>query len=449
MKSDTVFIKENLAISSVANAAYNFKQIKSSEVAVTTVPVKVEKKEGKAVSWGNSNKKPVEILDAVKLNGTARSSLRIQKKVHYGNGIILMSEEVNEGKRQMKIHSMSEFKDILEFFKKSYIKRFQKEIIHDLEYFYIAFPEFVLSADYNNINRVKRQKATWCRFEEPNEEGYISYVYISQKFGRSTVDLEGEYAEKVPLIDCYWSADEVKEYCKSNKITKFIRPVFYPMSDEAFYPEADWHSVYENGWLEIINEIPKYKKALFNNQISIKYLIHIHEEYFVQTEGDDWHNFKPDRKKKIRQDLIDTINSSLAGSDKAGKSIQAMKFIDSKGDLVDAIKIEAIDDKFKDGSFLPEASAGNSEISFAIGTDPSLIGAGIPGGKLGAGSGSDKRVAYDILSALKKTDRESSLEPLEFIQQYNGWDESIMFSYDVVSITTLDKNPTGTQNQSG
>ena len=69
----------------------------------------------------------------------------------------------------------------------------------------------------------------------------------------------------------------------------------------------------------------------------------------------------------------------------------------------------------------------------------------IPGGKLGAGSGSDKREAFTILSALKKHDRETTIEIFEFIQQYNNWDPSIKFGFENTILTTLDANPTGSQ----
>jgi len=123
-----------------------------------------------------------------------------------------------------------------------------------------------------------------------------------------------------------------------------------------------------------------------------------------------------------------------------------MKYTNAEGKQVSALTITAIDDKLKDGIYLPEAAAANSEILVAIGVDATLIGgAGIPGGALGAGSGSDKREAFLILQALSKTNRETTLEIFEFIQQYNNWDPTITPSFENTILTTLDKNPTGTQ----
>ena len=122
-----------------------------------------------------------------------------------------------------------------------------------------------------------------------------------------------------------------------------------------------------------------------------------------------------------------------------------MIYKDDNGNPLPGLKITAVDNKLKDGAYLQDTSAGNQEILTAIGVDPSLIGAGIPGGKLGAGSGSDKREAWFILSALMKTNRDTTLEPFEFIQEYNGWDQQLIGGFEDTVLITLDKNPTGTQ----
>tara|TARA_R110000850_G_scaffold277151_1_gene424856 strand:- start:48062 stop:49402 length:1341 start_codon:yes stop_codon:yes gene_type:complete len=440
----TTFINDSIAVSEFTNAAFVFSSAKNKE-ASTAVVFETKEKTGKVASWGPNNDAPQKIMESIKKSGAAKSGLRFNKKAHYGNGLILTRENYEGGKKENIPVPLTELKREQEFFRRSQMKKFWKETISDLETFSIAFPEYILSADFSQINRVKRQRAAWFRFEAMNDNGYIDNVYISEQWGRSAVDLEGKYAAKVPVIDPYWSAEEVKEYCKKKRIYKFIRPVFYPLTDEPYYPFADWHAVNESGWLEVANSIPEYKKALFSNQISIKYLIEIDERYFEQIYKHDWEDFSTDDKKEKRQEVIDAINEHLGGSSKAGKSIQSMRIDVGDGQTVSAIDIKAIDDKFKEGMYLPEASAANSEILFAMGVDPVLISAGIPGGKLGAGSGSDKREAFLIVQALMKTNRETTLEVFEFIQEYNNWDLDIVPVFESTILTTLDKNPTGQQ----
>lgn len=450
MSENTEFYGTKIAVSKLANgeaAAFTFKNsVDSFDTSVTKLKIDVKDKTAEIASWGTKNDYPQAVLKQVRLNGSASSGLRFLRKTHYGNGLILVRDVATDGKKDTKMVELTEVPDIQNFFIKSQMNRFWKETILDLEYFSIAFPEYILSDNFQEINRVRRQKTAWCRFSLPNpKNNLVEYVYISEKFGRETVDTSSEYVEEVPLIDSYWSVDQVKQYCKDNQIKKFIRPVFYPLIDEAFYPKSEWHAVVESGWLDVANSVPALKKALFNNQMTVKYLVEINEMYFEKIYMENWIKFTPDERKAIRNKVIDTINDSLSGNDNAGKAIQSMKFL-VEGKEISAVTITAIDDKLKDGSYLPEAEAANSEVLFALGVDPSLIGAGIPGGKLGAGSGSDKREAFTILSALFKTNRETTLEVYDFIAQYNGWDTTIRAAFENTILTTLDKNPTGSQS---
>lgn len=447
----TVFTGQ-VAISDIPNgkAVYAFKNtVEKGDSVVSTVKIDTKEKTGIVASWGKANDYPQKVMEAVKKNGSASSALRFLARAHYGNGIILHNESQADenGKKAPALLNLADFPDVNAFFKLNQIPRFAKETILDLEWWSLAFPEYILSDNYEKINRVKRHKTAWSRYEAMNSDnGLIENLFVSQKFGTGTVQLDSKFVATIPIIDSYWSADEVKEYCKANKIKKFVRPVYYPLLDEAYYPESPWHSITKSGWLDIANSIPEYKKALFNNQVSIKYLIEIDERYFKNVYS-DWLDIDSSNRIAIRTTLIDAINDSLGGNTNAGKSIQSMKFVDDNGNQISAITITAIDDKLKEGVYLPEASAANSEILVAAGVDATLIGgAGIPGGSLGAGSGSDKREAFTILSALMKTNRETSMEPLEFIQQYNNWDPSIKFGFESTILTTLDKNPTGTQN---
>lgn len=451
MSDATEFFGNKIAVSKLANgetAAYTFKNTTDNlDSSVTVVKVDVKDKTAEIASWGSKNDYPQQILKAVRPNGSASSGLRFLRKAHYGNGLILVRDVSNEqGKKETKMVDLAEVPATQKFFLDSQMNRFWKETIADLEYFSIGFPEYILSDNFQTINKVRRQKTAWCRFSLPNPDtNLVEYVYISEKFGKESVATTSEYVEEVPLIDSYWSPEEVKEYCKVNNIKKFIRPIFYPLIDEAMYPKSEWHAVVESGWLEVANSVPALKKSLFANQMTIKYLVEINELYFQKIYNEQWTKFSPDERIEIRRKVVDAVNESLSGNDNAGKSIQSMKFIE-EGKEYSAVTITAIDDKLKDGSYLPEAEAANSEVLFALGVDPTLIGAGIPGGKLGAGSGSDKREAFTILSALFKTNRETTLEVYDFISQYNGWDQTIRAAFENTILTTLDANPTGSKS---
>ena len=441
----TVFHGDIAITGQSTKALVSFSSTKKTDDKVTSIVLHTENKNGKIAAWGADNDFPQKLLKKIRLNGAALSGLRVSRKAHYGSGFILVEETNDNGKRVIEQKSINQYPQISSFWKQNHMKRFWKEIITDLEYFAIAFPEYVLSKDFKTINRIKRQKSANCRFELMDEATRsIQNIYLSTKW-QEGVDLASKYVDQVPLIDSYWSAQEVKEHCQRYKIRKFIRPIFYPLVDESYYPKAEWHSAINSGWLDIANSIPKFKKAFLENQLNIKYHIEVSEEYFDRKYQEDWKGFTTEKRQQIRTEFVEELDAALRDTQNAGKSIMSIIYKDDNQNPLPGLKITAVDNKLKDGAYLEDTSAGNQEILTAIGVDPSLIGAGIPGGKLGAGSGSDKREAWFILSALMKTNRDTTLEPFEFIQEYNDWDSSLTGAFEDTVLTTLDKNPTGTQ----
>lgn len=431
------------------NGKQNVAEVRTVKGLDAHTVAKPNTKEGKKyITWGADDKFPSTISKAVRKNGSASSAMRVKERAHYGNGLSLYKTETSEaGKKVIRYISIEDEPTIQSFLKQIKYKLFLQETIKDLEWFNVAFPEFVLSPDRKSIASVRRQKTAWIRYEAPNDKGIIENVFISSKFGTSNnVDVSDKnYVSKIPLLNPYLTKDEVIAYCQQNKIDRFTIPFGFPLTDESFYPEADWHSILHSGWLEVANSVPEYKLNIFRNQVSVKFIIEIDERYFQKVYEDQWEKYPITEKLSIRKNLIEAITDELSGNTNSGKSVSSIMFEDEKSNQISAVKITPIDDKLKDGSYLPEAEAANSEVLFAMGVDPSVIGAGIPGGKLGAGSGSDKRVAFNILQSLKTADRDITLSILEFIQDFNDWDPKIKFAFENIEITTLDKNPTSTQ----
>ncbi len=404
---------------------------------------------GKIALWGEDNQYPKKFMEVLKKNGAGGSSYRFNRAAHYGQGFRLWrADESDDGKEDKQIVPLSSQPEIRDFFRRNKMHRVFTELITDLETWDLGWPEFILSNDYNKIYSLRRMQTTKMRYEVINPKtGLVENAYFSHNWTRNLTP-ESEYVQRIPVVDFYLSAEEIKEHCKRNRIHKFAMPIFYPLVDETYYPEPSHHSVFRNGWMEVVNAIPEYKKHFSENQLNVKYMVHISEEYFLRSYEQDWHKFTPDKKKQIRQELADAIDSHLAGNKNAGKSIQSVTFKDSGGQWIEGIKVTSIkDENSSEGKGLLDSSAGNSEIMSAIGVDPNLMGVGIPGGKLNSGGGSDKREAFSILNSLFKTKRETSLEIWRLLRDYNGWDENLEGDFAATELTTLDKNPTGTENK--
>ncbi len=401
-------------------------------------------KKGVIAPWGEDNLYPQKFIDSIRLNGAASGGLSLLKSAHYGNGLTFYKNERPEGstKRQKVIEYKEDYPELNLFFKRNKINKFFTETISDLETFGIAYPSFIISKDFKKIVRARRQKTAWGRRELFNpSSGFSETVFFKSNWEDTATDK----TTKIASVDPLWCMEEIKEYCQSKRINEFILPVHYVMTDEAYYPKLTWHAIYHNGWLEVSNSIPEYKKNLFENQLNIKFIVYISDNYFEDIYKEDWESFDDDKRIRIKEETIKAIDDHLSGNKSSGRSMYAKKMLTPDGKWEKGIEVEAIDNKMKDGAYLPEASAANTEILFSMGVDASLIGGGVPGGNMGSGSGSDKRIAFSILSALFKTKRDTTLEIWQLLQEWNGWDPELQAGFENIMLTTLDKNPNGQQ----
>ena len=145
-------------------------------------------------------------------------------------------------------------------------------------------------------------------------------------------------------------------------------------------------------------------------------------------------------QKAIRDKEYDIFEDFFTGAINAGKFIVTeMTHLEGAG-LMDSLwKITAIDDKMKQGMYLPESQEGSSHIAFAMGFHPSILGM-TPGKGSGggAGSGSDARVAQNNFDAKATIFEDIIIEPIELVHDYNQWDPEITYWLDSVQVSTLD-----------
>lgn len=388
--------------------------------------------------WGDDNLYPQNFYKKLKKVGTALGGLDILTAAHFGTGFQLIEEDDTTGTIQFKERTLSSFPEIKDFVNRSRFNLFSSEIIEDYETFRIAFPEYLLTPNFDQVKSIKRLSAANCRFEAPINGKIQNVIYNSDWEKR-----EKEYDLKIPIFDPYIPIEEIKAHCKKNKIGKFIIPVVDTLTIEKIYPLVSWHSSFQNGWVDVILSIPEFKKYQFENQLNVKYLIHISDEYFKKKLGDDiWASMTKEEKMKMQNELIDSIDDKMSGNANSGGSLISPFFI-KDGKEVKGIQIEKIGNEGTDGEYLLDASIGNLEITISQGVDISLLGGGIPGAKNLSGSGSDKREAWTILCARTNVKQIRTLQIFENIKLWNGWPDNIYGKYPNVNLTTLDNNPSG------
>lgn len=385
--------------------------------------------------WGDDNLFPQNVVTLAEktfipsvINWQVRA---LGTKLQYG------IEEVDDNGRT----TFKRVKDpqVEEWLRRSNFGRYIVEAGSDFYWFMNAFPEIVLSNDRSQIVSVCAQEASYCRYQKQNPNtGLSEYVYINANWDNGgTV----ENSAKVPVIDPYY--DPVTALRERKDSFKYIYPISFPSPGKSYYQVAPWDSIRKNGWLEIASLIPTWKKSLMSNQLNIKYHIDV-PEYWWKWKYSNWDKMTPIERKSAINDELTNFNNFFQGASNAGNSMMTQsKFDEISRTKYPGWEIKAIDDKLADGKYIEDSQEASSHLMFALGLDSTLIAAA-PGKGMGAGSGSDKRVAFNIYMQLQQTNEHLLLEPLRFVQMYNNWNPEYVFKLERSVITTLDK---GTETQ--
>lgn len=390
--------------------------------------------------WGNDNMYPQNVLEDVQKSTMIGRLLELRTALHYGEGIYPYRLNIDESTGKMSKMPIWP-RNIRQFFKVNRLPIQYSGIIQDYEYWAMAGAEIILSNDRTRIKRVFHHDMAMVRWGEANKKtGKIDKAYISPNWANPGLR---EYTE-LPLLDPDYALEQINQQTSKYK---FFFPIFKKTPDRSYYHEPSWHSARKSEWVKIAKKVPELKKYLFENQMSIKYHVRIHEQYWT-SKYKNWPNMTDQQKSEAQEETMKEINEMLVGLENTGKTIFSGTATDRQGNTIHGLEIEVLADKFKEGSYLPDATAANQEIAFAIGVDPTLIGMGIPGGNNLSGSGSDKRESKFIHQSQLPRDRAHTLDLMYFIADFNGWDPDYDIEWDMMDkdLTTLDKNPTGRQN---
>jgi hypothetical protein len=389
----------------------------SAPAAEPTTPERKPEGGGLIAPWGEDNLFPQAVIKDTERNTVLPSILERKSATMYGGGIVY-GVVTGAEKSGAKIFEGQYVQEVEDFLETSNVARYAMEALLDINTFANAFPELILSKNRQKIVAVSTQEAPWCRYGLPNR-GVVEHVYINANWdnGGSATD---QYVTKVPVLDPYY--DAVGSLKARTDGFKYIYPISIPSPDKALYQLASWNSVRRSGWLEVAAAIPEFKRMLFKNQLSVKYLVEIHSAYWEWKYG-DWDGLAIDEKRTLIESELKAFNDVMSGTNGAGKTVMTTTLLDkATGQQVSAFKVTAIDDKLKDGIYIEDSQEASSHIYTAVGYAPSLMGVS-PGKGMGegAGGGSEPRVLFSNFISTAQFHMDLVLEVLNFIARYNGW----------------------------
>lgn len=388
---------------------------------------------GKIAYWGHDNLFPQTVIKECEKNPVVSRTLHDQALVLYGSGLLIGKiEDINPDGSE-KFVPIKNYKPWNDFKRNSNINRYLREATSEFYWFYNLFPELTLSKNREQIIGVQCKKSKECRFGTQNNQNIVDTAYIHGNWENSP-DVSDKNIVTLPVIDTGFLP---VDYLHEGKDFNYIYPVSYPSPGANFYQLAPWNSLRTSGWLQYANDIPNLKAQVYKNILVIGKIIEVADWYWTWKYPD--FEEKPELIETRVSDTYQAFNDFMAGNDKAGKNLFLPKKTNPNTfESYPGWEIKSVDNKQFEGIFNQDSAEASSQLLYALGWDPALTGM-TPGKQSGGGSGSDKRVAFNIYISKVQAHRDIITEPLYFIRDYNNWDPELEFRLRFPMITSLDK----------
>ncbi len=441
------------------------------------LPINVDKKSVKIIPWGVDNNLPQQILSKVNKSEVLSNGLYFNMFAGYGDGILPCYFEYVNNKKEVKPYEMlgeqlqlrikqdSEsaaelkkryalwertWKEFTEFNENNDLAYYACETFIDINYYYLAFVEILLSKEYKVVSLTSKE-ASFCRLEKANEKGVIANVIYSSKWSETKTPKEADN-QIIALLDPRATVRDLKQRIgripmdngkkqDPEKVYRYFIPIILPSPGKSYYPRTPWYAIFESGWYDIMLNIPKLKKAILENQMTLKYHIELSTDYFERIFREEKIASDEDKKRARVKLEYENMNSFLSNAENSGKSI--VSFVEYFQDYVkNYVKITPLDNPMKGAEYIEDSEEGSNIMHYALGVHPSIVGASP--GKNKTINGTEARELFLIKQSLMKPLRDYVLKPLYVIKAINEWDPALQFVIPNMQLTTLD---TGKQTE--
>lgn len=445
MAVDYINTLEGVAFSSAANAKLTFTAAAKGAPATVapTAPKLISdntNSKGKIAIWGADNQFPQMIIDEVEKNVQSSALINWKTNALISGGLVYGTKKYDEKDGREYLVPARDPK-VEAWLRRSNVGSYLRESAHEYHKFFNVWARMDMSIDGQSIAAISCMESAWCRWQVKNSKGVSENVYVHTNWAKNPVE-DDENMMVLPAVDPYY--DPVFQIRNNPKRFEkgFLFPICGVSSGKAYYQLHPWDSARKAGWLDQANSIPQYKNAVMKNQLAAYWHIEI-PDWWWEWKFKDWAK-KPELQAERQQKVIDDFNAKVTGIDAAGKTIMTIIKTDERSKKeYSGWKIHRLGaDQKKDGLMIEDGQEASANIAFAHGVDYTLIGPA-PGKGMGGGSGSDKRVAYNIYITISKVEQDDILKPIEFIFEFNKFnDPATGLPYDIwfknYWVTTLD-----------
>lgn len=385
--------------------------------------------------WGTNNLLPQQMVTDIETCGILNTIIDAGSRFGLGEGLdpVIIKRD---GAKKM-IDSYVDDPEILNFLEDNNANENNFGWMHDLLGLGNGICRFMLNKEKTKIVQFQRDDVSEIRFEKKDTAGRINNVYYCAEWNKISGDKDNRIF-KLPLLNPANPLKDLQEK-SARGVVEHAFSFRYPAWGKHYYSMPLWYAQYK--WVKIAQGVPEMKAAMFSNNMRIKYMVVIYEQYW-KNAYEDWDDTDDAVKETRRSQLFDEIDAWLTGGTNAYKSI----FVDGEftldGKPQQFIDIKPIEDTTKPGELLPDSAAANSEIAFAM-----LFNLAIVGGNQASGlyessqGGSNVRESILMQIIIRELERMYIRKIYKLVSRFNGWDvkyPGLEFIIPATILTTLD-----------
>lgn len=378
--------------------------------------------------WGEDNHFPDRAYEAGKASTIigGENGIPFLIRALYGDGFSYGRERYNAETKEMEIDE-TPIPELDQLLRNPSTLAAIKQSIHDHFWFRNRMPRLIFSADKKKVLSLFPNKAKHSRWALQNDSGMIEDCFINANWDLTAGDTtESPATLKRPVINAhdFLAMDQIR---KDDRSYDYVFRS-YDASNQDYYSIAPWQSAIESGWYDVAMLIPKFKKYLLENQMTLKYIIVIPDWWWEeQAGGRDRYAAMDDKElKDFHRQKRQEINDFLSGMENTGKSLFTSEKTVGTGNMpldtpLEGLRIKLIEKQTFSGEYLEDSAEASTHLMWALGIDPRLIG-DAPGSNRSGGAGSDKEEAFNIFLNLCKAHADQIFEPILWAARYNGLD---------------------------
>lgn len=413
LETGVAFIPSISAVASISRSSTGSKKAEPQ----TAQDISIEKLDGNpddAVMWGSLNQFPSDWEAQIEQNDTITDAIEKEVDRITAGGVEYYYVDIDEkGQKVMKFFYDEEIETLLT----NPLTLFAfEQMIYDYIKFRMPMPQILFDFTKSKCVGIGAIPATHCRWSKQANDGFINFAYYNAnwRLGRKS---DSQDTIKIPVIDPL--IDTVDIIKAEPKILKYIFRV--PIaSHRTYYPLSPSYTALTSLWLPITNKVAKYFDYALDNQMSAKYHIEIDEDWLAKKYGDRWEKATAEEINAIFLEEMAHFNAMMHGLINSGKNLMTSKSINSViNKEYSAWKITELKGNVFEAGWISLLKEGVLHVVKAVGLDPSTHGGNSTSG-MGAGSGSDKREAFNITMATVNRHVEKILLPFYFAIKYNG-----------------------------